>query len=289
MKTSLVLSTIVGAGLVAAADCPAPGFSDSQGRYSCNPAHQYPEGQQCKEIDGCLFLTDASGKPVINKTTSSEAAQPTSACPAPGFTDSQGRYSCNPAHQYPEGQQCKETDGCLFLTDANGKPVINKTTSSGAAQPTSACPAPGFTDSQGRYSCNPAHQYPAGQQCKEIDGCLFLCDANGKPVISNPTSVVTSGAAQPTNACPAPGFTDSKGRYSCNPAHQYPAGQQCKEIDGCLFLCDANGQPVINQPSSTGSGSGSGTGPNGPVITAGAATLSGAGLLGLVGLAVALF
>ncbi|KAG6124491.1 hypothetical protein E4U12_008194 [Claviceps purpurea] len=152
------------------------------------------------------------------------------------------------------------------------------------------CPAPGFSDSQGRYSCNPAHQYPEGQQCKEIDGCLFLTDASGKPVINKTTS---SGAAQPTSACPAPGFTDSQGRYSCNPAHQYPAGQQCKEIDGCLFLCDANGQPVINQPSSTGSGSGSGsgsgTGPNGPVITAGAATLSGAGLLGLVGLAVALF
>ncbi|KAG6111843.1 hypothetical protein E4U31_004004 [Claviceps sp. LM219 group G6] len=69
MKTSLVLSTIIGAGLVAAAECPAPGYSDSQGRYSCNPDHQYPEGQQCKEIDGCLFLTDASGKPVINKKT----------------------------------------------------------------------------------------------------------------------------------------------------------------------------------------------------------------------------
>ncbi|KAG6097356.1 hypothetical protein E4U30_000741 [Claviceps sp. LM220 group G6] len=191
MKTSLVLSTIIGAGLAAAAECPAPGFSDSQGRYSCNPAHQYPEGQQCKEIDGCLFLTDASGKPVINKTTSSGAAQPTSACPAPGSSDSQGRYSCNPAHQYPEGQQCKEIDGCLFLCDASGKPVISKPTSvvtSGAAQPTSACPAPGSTDSQGRYSCNPAHQYPEGQQCKEIDGCLFLCDANGHPATSQPAS-----------------------------------------------------------------------------------------------------
>ncbi|KAG5997834.1 hypothetical protein E4U52_002697 [Claviceps spartinae] len=283
MKTSLVLSTIIGAGLAAAAECPAPGFSDSQGRYSCNPAHQYPEGQQCKEVDGCLFLTDASGKPVINKTTSSGAAQPTSACPAPGFSDSQGRYSCNPAHQYPEGQQCKEIDGCLFLTDASGKPVINKTTSSGAAQPTSACPAPGSSDSQGRYSCNPAHQYPEGQQCKEIDGCLFLCDASGKPVISKPTSVVTSGAAQPTSACPAPGSTDSQGRYSCNPARQYPEGQQCKEIDGCLFLCDANGHPATSQPAS------SGTGPDVPVVTAGAAALSGAGLLGFVGLAIALF
>ncbi|KAG6104060.1 hypothetical protein E4U31_002252 [Claviceps sp. LM219 group G6] len=131
MKTSLVLSTIIGAGLAAAAECPAPGFSDSQGRYSCNPAHQYPEGQQCKEIDGCLFLTDASGKPVINKTTSSGAAQPTSACPAPGSSDSQGRYSCNPAHQYPEGQQCKEIDGCLFLCDANGHPATSQPASSG--------------------------------------------------------------------------------------------------------------------------------------------------------------
>ncbi|KAG5962891.1 hypothetical protein E4U57_006710 [Claviceps arundinis] len=142
------------------------------------------------------------------------------------------------------------------------------------------CPAPGSSDSQGRYSCNPAHQYPEGQQCKEIDGCLFLTDANGKPIINKTTS---SGAAQPTSVCPAPGSSDSQGRYSCNPAHQYPEGQQCKEIDGCLFLCDANGQPATSQPAS------SGTGPDMPVVTAGAAALSGAGLLGLVGLAIALF
>ncbi|KAG5955162.1 hypothetical protein E4U58_007239 [Claviceps cyperi] len=234
MKTSLVLSTVIGAGLVAAAECPAPGSSDSQGRYSCNPAHQYPEGQQCKQVDGCLFLTDASGKPIISKTTSSGAAQATPVCPAPGLTDSQGRYSCNPAHQYPEGQQCKQVDGCLFLTNASGKPVI-----------------------------------------------------------SNPTPVMASGAAQPTSACPAPGLTDSQGRYSCNPAHQYPKGQQCKQIDGCLFLCYANGQPVTSQPGPSGTGSmpmsSSGTGPDMPAVTAGAAALSGAGLLGLVGLAIALF
>ncbi|KAG6263165.1 hypothetical protein E4U48_007174 [Claviceps purpurea] len=145
------------------------------------------------------------------------------------------------------------------------------------------CPAAGLTDSQGRYSCNPAHKQAEGRQCKQFDACYFLSDTNGKPVISNPTSVVAPGAAQPTSACPAPGFTDSKGRYSCNPAHKYPEGQQCKEIDGCLFLCGADGQPVMNQPGSTE------TGPSMPNVTAGAATLSGAGLLGLVGLAIALF
>ncbi|KAG5912568.1 hypothetical protein E4U61_000483, partial [Claviceps capensis] len=182
-----------------------------------------------------------------------------------------------------------------------------------------------------------------GRQCKQFDTCYFLSDTSGKPVISNPTSVVAPGAAQPTSACPASGFTDSKGRYSCNPTHRYPEGQQCKEIDGCLFLCGANGQPVMNQPASTETGSGSNqpastetvsgsnqpaptetgsgsnqpasaetgsgsnlpastetgsgsnqpnsteTGPSMPNVTAGAATLSGAGLLGLVGLAIALF
>ncbi|KAG6308874.1 hypothetical protein E4U44_003267 [Claviceps purpurea] len=311
MKTSLVLSTIVGAGLVAATDCPAAGLTDSQGRSSCNPAHQQAEGRQCKQFDTCHFLCDTSGNPIISNPTSGAA----SACPAAGLTDSQGRYSCNPAHKQAEGRQCKQFDACYFLSDTSGKPVISNPTS-GAA---SACPAAGLTDSQGRYSCNPAHKQAEGRQCKQFDACYFLSDTNGKPVISNPTSVVAPGAAQPTSACPAPGFTDSKGRYSCNPAHKYPEGQQCKEIDGCLFLCGADGQPVMNQPGSTETGSGSNqpastetgsgsnqpastetgsgsnqpgsteTGPSMPNVTAGAATLSGAGLLGLVGLAIALF
>ncbi|KAG5975085.1 hypothetical protein E4U55_007859 [Claviceps digitariae] len=222
MKSSVLLTTLIGAGLASAADCPAPGLTDSQGRYSCNPAHEYPSGQTCKTIDGCLFLVEADGKPVIITTTTS-AVLPT------------------------------------------GTPV---------------CPAPGSTDSQGRYSCNPAHQYPNGQTCKAIDGCLFLVDANGKPIISI-TTPTSSGVAQPTGtpACPAPGSTDSQGHYSCNPAHQYPNGQTCKSINGCLILCDANGTPII---SPTGSS------PPGPAVTAGAATLGGAGMLALVAAAVAL-
>ncbi|KAG5919356.1 hypothetical protein E4U61_000976, partial [Claviceps capensis] len=111
MKASLVLSTIVGAGVVAATDCPAAGLTDCQGRYSCNPAHKQAEGRQCKQFDTCYFLSDTSGTPVISNSTSGVA----SACPAAGLTDSQGRYSCNPAHKQAEGRQCKQFDTCYFL------------------------------------------------------------------------------------------------------------------------------------------------------------------------------
>ncbi|KAG6003718.1 hypothetical protein E4U21_001771 [Claviceps maximensis] len=303
MKSTLVLSTVIGAGVASAATCPAPGFKDNQGRYSCNPSVHYPNGQTCKTIDGCLFLVGADGKPIIS-SPSTAATNNAHDCPAPGFKDSQGRYSCNPAVHYPNGQTCKTIDGCLFLVGADGKPIISSPSTTddaqlihkrdcpapgskdsqgryscnpahqypngqtcqtidgclvlvdataSASQPTNtpACPAPGSTDSQGRYSCNPAHQYPNGETCKTIDGCFFLVDANGNPAINTPSTA--TGAAQPTNtpACPAPGFTDSRGRYSCNPAHQYPNGQTCKAIDGCLFLVDANGNPIISTPSST--------------------------------------
>ncbi|KAG6087065.1 hypothetical protein E4U15_000153 [Claviceps sp. LM218 group G6] len=185
MKTSLILSSIIGAGLATAADCPAPGLTDSQGRYSCNPAHKYPEGRQCKQVDGC-------GLPL--------------------------------------------------------PPVIGSSASSGAAPPASACPAPGLTDSQGRYSCNPAHKYPEGRQCKQVDGCLFLCDNDGKPIIGSSTSGGAPGAPE---APEAPEATETTGATEATGA--------------------------------------TGTGPGKPAVTAGATTLSGAGLLGLVGLAVALF
>ncbi|KAM3499165.1 hypothetical protein MY10362_007558 [Beauveria mimosiformis] len=214
--------------------CAAAGDYDDEGRYSCNPAHQYPNGQSCKTINGCPLLVDANGQPIVKTTgtVTSSAAEPTSTCAAAGDYDSQGRYSCNPAHQYPNGQTCKEIDGCPLLADADGQPIYKST-----------CAAPGDYDSQGRYSCNPAHQYPNGQSCKTVEGCPLLCDANGQPIIKA-TGTVTSSAAEPTSTCAAPGDYDSKGRYSCNPAHQYPNGQTCKEIDGCPLLADADGQPI---------------------------------------------
>ncbi|EJP62569.1 uncharacterized protein BBA_08480 [Beauveria bassiana ARSEF 2860] len=190
MRVSSAIFTIAsGIAAVSAADCAAAGDYDSQGRYSCNPAHQYPNGQSCKTIDGCPLLADASGQPIYKST-----------CAAPGDYDDKGRYSCNPAHQYPNGQSCKTVEGCPLLVDANGQPIVKATgtstgtgtvtvTSSAAAQPTSTgtpsskCAAPGDYDSKGRYSCNPAHQYPNGQTCKVIDNCPLLCDASGKPIV----------------------------------------------------------------------------------------------------------
>jgi len=273
------------------ATCPAPGSTDGQGRYSCNPAHQYPNGQTCNVIDGCYYLCDSNGKPIFNGvSTTATSTQPTQspACPAPGSTDNKGRYSCNPAHQYPNGQTCNVIDGCYYLCDSNGKPVSNSVSSAAPTQ-TPTCPAPGSTDNQGRYYCNPAHQYPNGQTCNVIDGCYYLC-SNGKP-ISN-----TVSSAQPTQTptCPAPGSTDSQGRYSCNPAHQYPNGQTCKAIGGCYFLCDSNGNPINNNPTAQPTKSSPSAQPvtptrtGVPVVTAGAAHVKGAGMLVLAAVGLAL-
>ncbi|UNI24503.1 hypothetical protein JDV02_010243 [Purpureocillium takamizusanense] len=288
-------STVTSAQPTQSATCPAPGSTDAQGRYSCNPAHQYPNGQTCNVIDGCYYLCDASGKPVINTVTATvTSAQPTqsSACPAPGSTDDKGRYSCNPAHQYPNGQTCNVIDGCYYLCGSDGKPISNVASSTAAPTQTPTCPAPGSTDSQGRYSCNPAHQYPNGQTCQVIDGCYYLCGSDGKPI---PNTVSSTAAPTQTPTCPAPGSTDSKGRYSCNPAHQYPNGQTCQVIDGCYFLCGSDGKPIDNNPptaqptkSSPSATVVNPTRTGVPTITAGAAHVKGAGMLVLAAVGLAL-
>ncbi|OAA36501.1 hypothetical protein ISF_09948 [Cordyceps fumosorosea ARSEF 2679] len=248
MRTSTLFTLATSIAAVAAADCAAPGDYDAQGRYSCNPAHQYPNGQQCKDINGCPLLADATGRPIVKSQTTSSAPAPTGACAAPGDYDAQGRYSCNPAHQYPNGQSCKTVDGCPLLVDANGNAIVkgqtgSSTTCDGPA-PTGACAAPGERDSKGRYSCNPAHQYPNGQSCVQIDGCYVLCEGNNTLVTTTGTG---TGSPQPTGtgSCAAPGDYDAQGRYSCNPAHQYPNGQSCKTVDGCPLLVDANGNAIV--------------------------------------------
>ncbi|PPJ56578.1 hypothetical protein CBER1_01842 [Cercospora berteroae] len=69
-------------------------------------------------------------------------------------------------------------------------------------------------------------------------------------------------AAQSTPSCPAPGSHDSQGRYSCNPAHQYPAGQICDLVDGCYFLRQPG--PVVSVTASSYGSSSTGTAGNNP-------------------------
>lgn len=203
MRFSVLIAAAASFVLASAGDCPAAGTTDAQGRYSCNPAHQYPNGQTCNAINGCYFLSNGT------------MPQPT--CANPGEYDAMGHYSCNPAHQYPDGQQCNVVNGCPILCDKNGKPIMKGTST--PTPPPKVCPAPGTCDGKGRYGCNPAHQYPAGQSCVLIDGCYLLCQ-NGTPITTtvvpppqptkttapvpppNPPPVVT-GAANAVNAAPA--------------------------------------------------------------------------------------
>ncbi|KAL9943947.1 hypothetical protein D7B24_002639 [Verticillium nonalfalfae] len=184
MKSFTILSALAGLGAVSAqaTNCPAPGSTSAAGDYSCNPAHAYPEGQQCVLVNGCYFLR--------SKAASSTAPKPTgTSCPAPGSTSVVGDYSCNPAHTYSEGLECILVDGCYFL-----RPQCS---SSAAPKPTgTSCPAPGSTSAAGDYSCNPAHKYPEGQQCVLVNGCYFLRSTGtptGHPNTTIPATIPATG------------------------------------------------------------------------------------------------
>ncbi|TPX15241.1 uncharacterized protein E0L32_004518 [Thyridium curvatum] len=257
MKTSAAIAALTSFGaVVLAADCPAAGTTNAAGDYSCNPAHQYPAGQTCVEVNGCYVLRSSAAS-----SSNSAAPAPSQACAAPGSTNAKGDYSCNPAHQYPAGQTCELVDGCYVLRSA-----APSSTSSGGPAPSQTCAAPGSTNAKGDYSCNPAHQYPAGQTCELVDGCY---------VIRAPASSTAAPPPQTTTAsCAAPGTTGSAGEYSCNPAHQYPAGQTCVQVNGCYVLRGGGGAATTTGPS--------------PPVTAGAAQVSGAlsAVAGLVAAAV---
>ena len=103
--------TLALADATATASCPPAGQTNAAGDYSCNPAHEYPSGQACALIGDCYFLR---GMGVVVPTSTS-AAQPSATCPPAGQTNAAGDYSCNPAHQYPNGQVCALIGGCYFL------------------------------------------------------------------------------------------------------------------------------------------------------------------------------
>ena len=165
-------------------------------------------------------MTATPSKSVVAPTygNTSSAAKSTSsaaACPAPGTTAADGRYSCNPAHSYPTGQVCSLVDGCYYLrtetpgvyatpsaTVSLGTPVYFTSTSS-APKSSASCPAAGSTDSQGRYSCNPAHAYPNGQTCELTSGCYFLKYPSTSVSVDVPVYRTTTVSAI-TTYCPQP-------------------------------------------------------------------------------------
>ncbi|KAF7197416.1 Vacuole-localized protein 4 [Pseudocercospora fuligena] len=192
--------------------------------YACNPAHQYPAGQICTTISGSLTLITTTGTSSAPTTSGyvdkcQEAYKQCIAAGQPEVKCSCDLTTCSGEDAARIRSYCASATANLTSTASATKPASYPTS-------TTSCAAPGSYDSQGRYSCNPAHQYPAGQTCQFVGGC---------PVLVNGTTS-TSSAPSSTPTCPAAGSTDSKGRYSCNPAHQYPEGQTCALVDGCYFL-----------------------------------------------------
>ncbi|KAF3342339.1 hypothetical protein VD0002_g7927 [Verticillium dahliae] len=275
MKSFTVLAALASLGAVSAQtnNCPAPGSTSAAGDYSCNPAHAYPEGQQCVLVNGCYFLR--------SKAASSTAAQPSATgCPAPGATSAAGDYSCNPAHAYPEGQECILVNGCFFLR--NKAAASAAAPMAAASEPTgTSCPAPGSTSAVGDISCLPTQKYSEGLECVLVNGCYLL-----RPMCS------TSSTAAPkptTTSCPAPGSTNAAGEYSCNPAHKYPEGQQCVLMDGCYLLRTTGGVPTTHPNTTVPATSTKPVVLPTNTVTAGAGALSASRLSAVAGLVAAGF
>ncbi|CRK33993.1 hypothetical protein BN1708_006248, partial [Verticillium longisporum] len=191
MKSFTVLAALASLGAVSAQtnNCPAPGSTSAAGDYSCNPAHAYPEGQQCVLVNGCYFLRN---KAASSTAPPAAASQPTgTSCPAPGSTSAVGDISCLPTQKYSKGLECVLVNGCYLLRPMCG------TSSSAAPKPTTtSCPAPGSTNAAGDYSCNPAHKYPEGQQCVLMDGCYLLRTTGGVPT-THPNTTVPASSTKP--------------------------------------------------------------------------------------------
>ncbi|KAK0389274.1 hypothetical protein NLU13_2849 [Sarocladium strictum] len=278
MKTSTTFSFLASLAAVSAAQCPAPGTTNSAGDYP---------GQACALLNGCHYLR---GLGLMTSTasataTSTAASTTTATCPPPGQTNAAGDYSCNPAHDYP-GEACALIGGCYFL---RGLGVMTSSTVSAPA-PAATCPPPGQTNAAGEYSCNPAHDYP-GQACALIGDCYFL---RGLGLL---TSTASAPAPHPT--CPPAGACNAAGDTSCNPALQYP-GQACVLMNGCYFLRGLNGNVTFTVPPpgpkptslvpATSKGAPVTTAPSKPtaVVTAGASHLTSFGGLAVIGLVAAL-
>jgi hypothetical protein len=175
---------------------------------------------------------------------------------------------------------------------------LSSASSSATAPPatsSSVCPAPGSTDSQGRYSCNPAHQYPSGQQCIVVDGCYFLSSTISSTTTTTTPSLPTAPAGTlPLGAQCDPFATPSQcaGEAQCWASNSMLIAAcgnfnaACESDSQCAFNTCNNGlcngfRPSGSYNTSSTAHATSGYGPTGtptgtdsPPIFTGAATLS---------------
>ncbi|KAL9531112.1 Vacuole-localized protein [Sphaerulina musiva] len=239
MYSAAVVAAIVGSAAAQASygapasACPAAGDKAADGRYSCNPAHSYPDGQTCQASDGCYYLVNQG--PGVTASASSSASV---------YVD------------VPEYRTASSSASASVYVDV---PEYRTATSS-APSAAASCPATGSAGPDGRYSCNPAHSYPDGQTCQADNGCYYLVN-QGPGVYASASSsasvyvdvpeyrTATSSAPAAAASCPATGSAGPDGRYSCNPAHSYPGGQTCQADNGCYYL--VNQGPGVYASAST--------------------------------------
>ncbi|KAF9729617.1 hypothetical protein PMIN06_003274 [Paraphaeosphaeria minitans] len=169
---------------------------------------------------------------------------------------------------------CTKDEQCAFNTCnlqqglCNG--FLSSSASSSATAPpatsSTACPAPGSTDNQGRYSCNPAHQYPLEQQCIVIDGCYYISPTVSSTAGSASTSLPTTpagtlplGAQCDPLATPSPcaGGAQCWASNSMLIAACGNFNAACKQDSECAFntcnngLCNGFKSTVISNGTST--------------------------------------
>ncbi|KXT02344.1 hypothetical protein AC578_166 [Pseudocercospora eumusae] len=279
--------------------CPAAGSTDSKGRYSCNPAHKYPEGQTCSLVDGCYFLVGG------NVYTTEVQTAYTTYCPQPTtFTHQQTTYTV--------------TKATTITLPCNGGCTVTKPATSAPPQYTTPIivkPKPSETKPAGNYTQPPSYTTkvltelttycpepttfthgPTTYTVTKATTLTLPCQGGCTVTVSKPPvyttevkTAITTYCPQPTTithqqttytvtkattltlpcqggcvvtktvpvsapsatpSCPVAGSTDKNGRYSCSPAHAYPAGQTCQLVDGCYYLVTPPTSSVpVQQPS----------------------------------------
>jgi hypothetical protein len=98
-ETSPVTSTVTEAPVSTDSIITTPPASATT--YACNPAHSYPEGQQCISTNGHLTLV------IPTATTSTATSMSTGS-----------KIACDPTHSYPHNVQCLYQDGVWSLVSA---------------------------------------------------------------------------------------------------------------------------------------------------------------------------
>lgn len=123
----------------------------------------------------------------------------------------------------------------------------------------SAAYGPPSSDSSGSDTCNPAHEYPAGQCCDGKSLKFYSCSGSAatpsaytcNPAHEYPAGQCCDGQALTLYSCPASTATTSPTPYTCNPAHEYPAGQCCDGKALTLYSCSASSTTTIPPATSS--------------------------------------